>query len=275
MAFYHLILLALIQGITEFLPISSSGHLVLFHEFIEGDVSTRWSENLMLDVAVHVGTLLSVLIYFRSDVCTMLCGLKNLATGNRERNSARLTLYVFISSLPVILAGFALYKLAPGWIRSIEVMAWTTLLFGILLWWVDKVKPAERTVESLNIRDALWIGCAQVLALIPGTSRSGITMTAARWFGFTRAEAARYSLLLAIIAISGAGTLSGLDLIKSGNMSLTFDVLIAAFLAFISGLVAITVLMRWLEKATFTIFAAYRVVLGFGLLTLLYSGLIS
>ncbi len=275
MAFYYLINLALIQAIMEFLPISSRGHLVLFHEFMDESSAARWSDNLMMDVAVHVGTLFSVLIYFRHDVCKMLCGLKNLATGKRERDSAKLTLYVLISSLPVIFAGFALYSLAPEWVRSIEVMAWATLLFGILLWWVDKVKPTQRTLETLNLRDALWIGFAQILALIPGTSRSGITMTAARWFGFTRAEAARYSLLLAIIAISGAGTLSGLDLIKSGDMSLTFDVLLAAFLAFISGLIAIMVLMSWLEKATFAIFAAYRVVLGLGLLGLIYSGLIS
>ena len=274
MLFYHIIILALIQGITEFLPISSSGHLVLFHEFITTNNDIYRNENFMMDVAVHVGTLFSVLLYFRNDVYTMFCGLNNIITGNKNNADIRLILYVFISSLPVVIAGFIFYKFAPVWLRSIEVIAWTTLIFGIILWWVDKIKPVERTIKTLNVWDALWIGCAQILALIPGVSRSGITMTAARWFGFTRTESARYSLLLAIISISGAGVLNGIDLLKINDSALTFDVFIAAFLAFISGFIAISIMMRWLERASFALFAAYRVILGLGLLGIIYSGVI-
>lgn len=272
MALYYLIILALIQGITEFLPISSSGHLVLVHEFMNGETEARWQENLMLDVAVHVGTLLSVLIYFRKDVCKMLAGLKDWATGKCDSDGARLDLYVVVSSLPVIAAGFVLHKLEPSWIRSIEVMAWATLIFGALLWWIDRVKPPQKTLTDMSLRDAFWIGCAQALALVPGTSRSGITMTAARWFGFSRTESAHYSLLLAIIAISGAGTLGALDLFESGDVALTLDVLLAAALAFVAGWTAIAVMMRWLEKATFKVFAVYRIILGVVLLALIYSG---
>jgi len=263
MPFYYILILALIQGITEFLPISSSGHLVLAHHMM-GQQTTH---ALTLDVAVHVGTLFAVLLYFRGDICRMLCGLKK--GGDRH-----LTAAIIIGSLPVIIAGFLLHITGPDWTRSLYLTAWCTLIFGIVLWVADKYKPAQKTLDDLTLRDAFFIGCAQVLALIPGTSRSGITMTAARWLGFSRTECARFSLLLAIVAISGAGTLGGIDLIRSGDFSLGFDVLLAAFMAFLSGLAAIALMMRWLEKASFTPFVIYRIVLGIILLGLLYGGVI-
>jgi undecaprenyl-diphosphatase len=204
----------------------------------------------------------------------MARGVLDFAQGERESDGARLGAYVILSSVPVILAGLVLHKIAPEFLRSIEVMAWATLLFGIVLWWVDERAPQTRTVQTLNMRDALYIGCAQMLALIPGTSRSGITMTAARYLGFDRISAARYSLLLAIIAISGAGMLTGKDLLYSGDLSLGLDVLVAAFLAFISGLLAIKIMMAWLEHASFKVFGIYRIILGTFLLALIYSGLL-
>jgi len=264
MILYHIVILALIQGITEFLPISSSAHLVLAHAVINGDSAGHWGEDMMIDVAVHVGTLFSVLVYFRRDLCAMCC----------KPGASGLPLLVLVSSIPVIIAGFALHMLQPDWLRSVEVIAWTTLIFGIALLWADRSKPSERDLDDLTMRDAVWIGLAQVLALIPGVSRSGITMTAARWLGFSRLEAARFSMLLAIVAISGAGTLGGIDLIKSGDAALNMEALLAAALAFLSGLVAITLMMRWLERATFTPFAIYRVVLGLLLLGIVYMGII-
>ena len=273
MLLYHIILLAIIQGITEFLPVSSSGHLGLFHCFT--DHCNYWdTKNLTMDIAVHVGTLLSVLTYFWRDVVKMIVGVKDIGTGQAKSDNAKLLYFMFISSLPVIIAGFILNILEPDWLKTLHVIAWATILFGILLWWADRKTQSTRTIDNLTIKDALLIGLAQMLALIPGTSRSGITMTAARMLGYSRQESAHYSLLLAIIAISGAGTLIGLDLLKSEDVQLSLDVLIAVILSFISGWIAILAMMKFLEKCTFTIFAIYRVILGGALLTLLYTGMI-
>ena len=263
----HIVILALVQGITEFLPVSSSGHLVLTHHLLDGGgANLCWEENRTLDVAVHVGTLASVLLYFRRDVCTMACGLL--------RAEFRLLSLVILASLPVIAAGFGLHLLQPSFLCLLQVMAWTTLVFGIVLWVADRFSPAQKTIDDMNRRDALLIGLSQALALVPGTSRSGITMTAARALGYTRTEAAHFSLLLSIVAIAGAGTLGSLDLVQSGNADLSFDALIAAVLAFVSGWIAIALMMKWLEKATFTPFAIYRVVLGVLLLGLIYGGVL-
>lgn len=274
MTLYHLIILALIQGITEFLPISSSGHLVIAHALIEGDKTADWDNDLMIDVAVHIGTLLSVLLYFRHDVLNMIQAVWAWVSGQKKTEQQRLVLYVLAGSVPVIVAGFILHLFDPVWLRSITIMAWSTLIFGVLLWWIDRIKPLDRTLDNMRFRDAVLIGLSQALALIPGTSRSGITMTTARWLGFSRTDAARYSLLLAMVAISGAGALSSLDLIQTSNPDLTANVAIAVGLAFVSGLAAITLMMKWLQNASFAVFAIYRIVMGLGLLTALYTGII-
>ena len=268
MAWLPLIILALIQGLTEFLPVSSSGHLVLVHHIFGGIES--WDERLILDVAVHVGTLFSVLIYFRKDVWAMLCGLLDWTKRDFSSDGARLNIYVLIASIPVILAGLVLHILKPEAMLMLEVMAWATILFGILLWIADSLKTESKTIHDMHLKDAILIGLAQCLALIPGTSRSGITMTASRFLGYSRSESARFSLLLAIIAISGAGAIGSLELISSGNAQLGLDALIAALLAFISGWIAIALMMKWLERFTFKIFAIYRIILGAALLLILY-----
>ncbi len=261
MPLFHIVILALVQGITEFLPISSSGHLVLAHTIFDDGLAN----DLLIDVAVHVGTLGAALLYFRRDVMQMICALAT-------RRDTGLLLAVIIGSVPVIAAGFVIHMLGPDWTRSLYLMAWCTLIFGIVLWLADRYAPTEKTLERLTIRDAFVIGLAQVLALVPGTSRSGITITAARALGFSRREAARFSLLLAIVAISGAGTLGGLDILQAGDAALGVEALLAAALAFLSGWAAIALMMRWLEKASFTPFVIYRVALGLLLLFLLYSG---
>lgn len=263
MPFLHLVILALVQGITEFLPVSSSGHLVLAHHLM-GE-QTGWDQDLMIDIAVHIGTLLAVLLYFHKDIFGMITGLKNGLRGH-------MGVYILIGSLPVIIAGFFIHAIGPAFMRSIEVMAWCTLIFGIVLWIADHFKPHDITLEKMNWKHALFIGFAQILALFPGTSRSGITMTAARWLGYTRTEAARFSLLLAIVAISGAGALVGLDILDADNAELNTDVMIAVGLSFASAMAAIHLLLKWLEKSTFTPFAIYRIILGVALLYLVYSG---
>lgn len=274
MILYHIILLAIIQGLTEFLPVSSSGHLGLFHCFT--DQCDQWdAENLTMDIAVHVGTLLSVLLYFWRDVIRMLLGLKDIGTGKAKSSDAQLLLFVLISSIPVIVAGLILHQFEPDWLKTLHVIAWATLGFGVVLWWADKQPETTRTLSDITYKDAILIGLAQILALIPGTSRSGITMTASRFLGYSRTECAHYSMLLAMVAISGAGALISLDLIKDGNVQLGIDAAIAVVLSFISGWVAIHLMMKFLERATFTVFAIYRILLGGGLLFLLYSGVIA
>ena len=275
MALYTLLILAIIQGITEFLPISSSGHLQLAHAFLDDAASAEiFKENLLIDVAVHVGTLFSVLVYFWKDVRTMFFGALNILRGKHKNESARLDLYVLVSSIPVIIAGFAMNYFGIYWGHAVQVIAWTTLLYGIVLWIADVKFPTKKTIGDMNFKDAFLIGLAQALALVPGTSRSGITMTAARALGYNRGESARYSLLLAIIAIAGAGTLATKDLIEMGDVSFTIYAAIAAGLSFISALIAIAVMMKWLEKASFKIFAIYRIILGGGLLALIYTGIL-
>tara|TARA_E500000318_G_scaffold29563_2_gene29464 strand:+ start:1979 stop:2779 length:801 start_codon:yes stop_codon:yes gene_type:complete len=261
----HLAILALVQGITEFLPISSSGHLVLV------PYAMQWQDQgLMLDVAVHVGTLGAVMVYAWREIGMMLTGFWKLLRGRVDQGT-RLMLQVILGSIPVVIAGYAIAKYAGGMLRSVEIIGWTTLGFGLLLGLADRIGMTVRRLEHMSYGGALAIGMAQVLALIPGTSRSGITMTMARFLGFERTDAARFSLLLSIPAIAGAGTLTGIDLWQSGDISLTRDVLVAIGLSFASALVAITLMMAWLKHAGFMPFVVYRVLLGILLLYLVYA----
>ena len=273
MPLLHLLILAVVQGITEFLPISSSGHLVLVWEVFDGlgqNVEQDPANRLVLDIAVHVGTLLAVCAYFWRDLGAMIAGGLRLCIG-RITPGGRLLLYVIAATLPLIAAGVALKTTIALDLRGLEVVAWATLGFGVLLYVADRMGMMILRIEHMGIGSALAIGVAQILALIPGTSRSGITMTAARFLGFERAEAARFSMLLAIPAILGAGTLAGLDLRESGDLALTRSAALAALLAFISALMAIAVLMQWLKRASFTPFVIYRILLGLVLLGLLYG----
>jgi undecaprenyl-diphosphatase len=276
MPLLHIIILALVQGITEFLPISSSGHLILAHNALGQNLEPEaWDDMMMMDIAVHVGTLFSVLVYFRSDLCDMVSDIKTIRHNGLNSKGGKLARNIIISSLPVILAGFVLFQLNLSILRSLEIVAWMTLIFGGVLWAADRYYPAKKTIDSMSIKDAFLIGLAQSFALIPGTSRSGVTMSASRALGYSRPESARYSMLLAIVAIAGAGTLSVIDLLQAGNASLSFSALIAAVLAFVSGWVAISLMMRWLQKFNFTPFVIYRVLLAVALLVGLYSGVLS
>ena len=202
----------------------------------------------------------------------MLKGILPLLTGKIENPNAALNLNLLIASIPVIIGGFLLYKIQPDFLRNIEIMAYATILFGIALGAADHYAPKTKTVEKLTIRNTLFIGFMQTLALIPGTSRSGITMTAGRLTGMNAKQSARFSLLLSIIAIGGAGTLGALDLIQTGNLTLGKDILLAIALSFAAGYASIALMMHWLERAGFMPFVIYRVILGTALLALIYSG---
>ncbi|MBL6927726.1 MAG: undecaprenyl-diphosphate phosphatase [Rhodospirillales bacterium] len=261
----HIAVLAIIQGITEFLPVSSSGHLVIVSPLM------GWpDQGLIIDVAVHVGTLGAVIVYFWRDLLAMAAGIWRALTGRKDP-AARLAVQIVLATVPVIAAGYALNHFMPQGIRSLTVVAWATLGFGIVLFVTDKAGMTIRRIEHLGFSDAFVIGMAQILALIPGTSRSGITMSAARILGFERADAARFSMLLSIPTILGAGTLKGFELYQSGNADLTGAAILAAFMAFITALIAIAALMAWLRHATFTPFVIYRIILGGILLGFAYG----
>lgn len=274
MILYHIVILALVQGITEFLPISSSGHLLLAHEVLERGTGKHPEDDLMMDIAVHIGTLLAVLLYFRRDVLTMFMGLKDIVTGHRKTEGAKLDINVLVSTAPVILIGFLLHGYDPSLVRAMEIMAWMTIIFGIVLWHADRTPVQQKSLDDLTLKDAIVIGLAQCVALVPGVSRSGITMTAARYLGFSREKAAHYSLLLAIVATSGAGLLGAIDIVQSGDAELGLGAVIAAVLSFFSALIVIFLMMKWLKSYSFTPFAVYRVILGVVLLGLIYTGVL-
>ncbi len=265
MALYHILVLAIVQGVTEFLPISSSGHLVLTSQVL------GWpDQGLLIDVAVHVGTLFAVMVYFWRDLWMIALGSVGLATG-RKGPGARLAGQILIATLPVVIVGFFGREYVGAFLRDIEVIAWATIGFAVLLWIADQWGMTVRRVEHLNFGNAIFIGLAQVLALIPGTSRSGITMTAGRFLGMERSEAARFSLLLSIPTILGAGALGAAELYASENVTLGQDVFLSVGLAFLAGLLSIAVMMRWLSRAKFTPFVLYRIALGGGLLYWIYA----
>ena len=273
MPLLFLVVLAVVQGFTEFLPISSSGHLELsWRAFDQAHAAPLPEEQrLILYVAVHLGSLLAVMIYFWRDIWAMLLGLVRLFMG-RGGPELRLLGMVVFASLPLVVVGFLVEGELLETVYSLEVIGWTTIGFAILLFVGDRFGLTVRRTEHISLVDALFIGLAQILALMPGTSRSGVTMTAARFLGFERSEAARFSLLLSIPAILGAATLSSFDLYKSGNLQLGIDAALAAGIAFLSAWLAIALMMAWLRTAGFTPFVVYRLAIGVVILWLAYQG---
>ncbi|MCD7060292.1 undecaprenyl-diphosphate phosphatase [Pelagibacterium xiamenense] len=268
------VFLALVQGITEFLPISSSAHLILGHAILSalGVEAITAAEELAIDIALHVGSLGAVIVYFRRDIWLLLQGLFDGLTGKGGRRF-RLLLVVIAASIPIVVIGFAAKDLVTEFARSITIIAWTTILFGIALWFSDRAREAKSDIESLSWRDAMVVGFAQCIAIIPGVSRSGICMTAGRAVGLDRPLSARLAMLLSIPTILGAGVLAGYDLYKAGNAEVTGNAIFGGILAFFAALAAIALLMRWLKSQNYTPFVIYRLVLGVVLLALVYGGL--
>jgi|AntRauTorcE11897_2_1112592.scaffolds.fasta_scaffold11634_2 undecaprenyl-diphosphatase len=259
MSLFYLFILAIVQGITEFLPVSSSAHLVLLP-----GITGYEDQGLIIDVAVHVGTLLAVLLYFRHDILAIIAAF-TLDLDNQSAEvckNRRLGKMVVLASIPVVIAGLVMHIYWPDGIRDPLVIAVMTLVFGALLWWADQRHCDTKPLETLNQKAVLFIGVAQILALIPGTSRSGVTMTAGLLLGLNRVEAARFSLLLSIPAILGAGLLKGIEIIQTGNAALGLDALIGVALSFVMAYLAITIMMRWLKRSSFTPFVIYRMILG-------------
>jgi undecaprenyl-diphosphatase len=222
------------------------------------------------DVMVHVGTLFAILIYFWKDVLKLIGGALELFKG-KITDDGKLAIYIVLATIPAIAFGLFLKKFGFADLeRNVAVVAWNTILYGILMLIADMVGPQERSMSNMTLGSALIIGVAQALALIPGTSRSGITITAGRFLGFTRPEAARFSFLLGIPAMTGAGVLTVGDAISSGE-SITMDAFYAAILTFFAGLAAIAFLMALVRRMSLLPFVIYRMILGGFLLVMVYS----
>ncbi len=267
MSLWHLILLALIQGITEFLPISSSGHLVLLP-----NLTGLEDQGLVIDVAVHVGTLGAVILYFWRDVAMALGGLPRMLTGRIDTPGAKLAFLLLVATIPVIIAGLILHVTGlTDALRSVAVIGWAMLLFGIFLYWADRTKPETHQTQDWTLRHAVTMGLWQAVALIPGTSRSGITITAGRLLGYDRESAARIAMLMSIPTIMASGILLGAEVIGTANAAAARDGAIAAGFAFVSALAALALMMRLLKSVSFTPYVIYRVILGVLLLVIAYS----
>ncbi|WP_067096268.1 undecaprenyl-diphosphate phosphatase [Marinomonas atlantica] len=265
MLWHHVIFLALIQGLTEFLPISSSAHLILPSQLL------GWpDQGLAFDVAVHVGTLIAVFSYFWRDIGFIVRdSVKTLFTRRFTENS-RLGLWVILATIPAVIVGLLFDSVIEQYLRSIEVIAYTTIGFGVLLWLADRFASNSKHQSDLTWSRVLIIGLAQALALIPGTSRSGVTMTAARFLGFSRECSARFSFLLSIPIIIAAGSLKSFELItEESTVSIDYQSLgWGIVLSGMSAYLCIHLFLKWLSRFGFLPFMIYRLILGFGLLWL-------
>lgn len=263
MTLIQIVVLALIQGLTEFLPVSSSAHLIL------GGQAFGWADQgLVFDVATHLGTLLAVLVYFRSDLAGMAvaCVAPKDPSGRQHRLMAG---YLAVASFFTLAIGLAFHEFVEMYLRDIRIIAWSTIGFGLVLWWADAAGSKKKDLHEMTFKSALLIGLAQVLALIPGASRSGVTITAGRFLGFTPDAAARFSFLLAIPVIAAAG-LFGMMRVASGDASIDWMQFgLAVAVAGVAGWVCIAAFLALLKRVGLMPFVIYRLALGAGLLWLL------
>jgi undecaprenyl-diphosphatase len=264
MTFLQQLLIALVQGISEFLPISSSGHLILIPHLTDLP-----DQGPMIDVAVHVGSLLAIIIYFFKDVVGLARGGFATVGLGKAPEQRKLFMWIAIGTVPAVAFG-AFLKLG-GYLESFrftDLVAFNLIFYGLLLGAADRWSRQTKDYEDLTARDAIIVGLAQALALIPGTSRSGVTMTAARFLGYKRVEAARFSFLLSIPAVAGAGLLAVFDL-ADATVQMQWDALVAGIMTFIAAFATMAFLMNFLKRASMMIFVIYRVALGCFLLAFL------
>ena len=250
----EIFLLSLIQGITEFIPVSSSSHLILFSNYTNFE-----EQSLLIDVSLHIGSFLAVLCYFYKDILDFI---KNKI----------LFLKILISSIPVMLVGFFLVEtnLIEN-LRNIKVIAWTTLIFGIILYFSDKCDLSKNIESNFSFKSAIFIGTFQILSLIPGVSRSGITLSAARILNFNRFDSAKISFLLSLPTL-GAVSLFGLNnTLSSNNMNFSITNILCIILSFLFSILTIKYFLHFVKKFSLNIFVIYRVLLGIILLFLSYS----
>lgn len=263
MTLLQIIILSLVQGLTEFLPVSSSAHLIL------GSHALGWpDQGLVFDVATHLGTLLAVLVYFRRDLASLISPWLQPAAG--DDGARKLGLTLLIASIPAIVAGSLLHSWVESSLRDMRVIAFTTTVFGLLLWWADARFGKSRVINDMNLKTGLLIGFAQMLALVPGTSRSGITITAGRMLGFNADSAARFSFLLSIPVITAAGAYGLLRMLANVSPINWLQFSLAVALSALAGWVCIAAFLALLQRIGLVPFVIYRLVLGVALLWLAF-----
>ncbi len=246
-------MIGLVQGITEFLPISSSGHLVLISKISNWD-----DQGLFTDIAVHVGTLIAVLVYLRRKIIIILYNFFQQKLFNE------IIIYkIILATLPAVIIGFFVFNFFDDYLRNLKVVAWASIIFGVLLYFADKKNTSKSIWNEINFKDALIIGMFQVLAFIPGASRAGVTITGARFLGFDRTNAAIFSMLLSIPIILASLTLSIFDVISDPiNNTYVLQSFFAAIVACITALLSIHFMMKLIQKTNFNLFIIYRIILG-------------
>ena len=249
----EIVILSLIQGISEFLPISSSAHLIVISSLYEFK-----SSSLLIDVSLHFGSLLAILFFFKKELFDL-------------KNNKKLLFLIIIGSIPLIVIGYLLYKTnAIYLLRDIKIIAWTTLIFGILLYLADKRKLYKNISTDLNLKTIFYIGLFQVLALVPGVSRAGITITAARIFKFNRVDASKISFLLSIPALAGASTLGLKDILEQ-NFEFNYLVYLAIISSFLFSYFTIKFFLIFINKFSMNAFVIYRIIIALILFFIIYS----
>ena len=248
----EIFLLSIIQGVSEFIPVSSAAHLI-----IASNIYEFAHQSLLIDISLHLGSLLAILFYFKEDIFDL----------NKNKN---LFYKIAIGTIPLILFGYLLYSTdIIHQLRNIKVIAWATLFFGILLYIADKNKFLKRINTDFNMKSVLIIGFFQVLALIPGVSRAGITITAGRILGFDRTDSTKISFYLSIPALLGASTLGIKDLFKE-NIDFNLLVLVGVFLSFLFSLLTIKIFLKFIKNFSLNVFVIYRVFLATILFYIIY-----
>jgi undecaprenyl-diphosphatase len=261
----QIVVLSVLQGVTEFLPISSSAHLILLPKIL------GWpDQGLAFDIAVHVGTLVAIVSYFRKELVAMTIDWVKYICGNGATQNSNLAWMVIWGTIPVGLVGFFSKHIVETALRSEFIIVVTTILFGVLMGIAYKIAQCKRDEYAMRWKDVLIIGLSQVIALIPGTSRSGITATAGLMVGLTPKAAARYSFLLAIPVIASAGLLQSIELLHSSIVVPWKELFYAMFLAAVSGYMCIYFFLKLLNRIGFYPFVIYRIILGIFLFVIFY-----
>ena len=249
----EIFILSIIQGITEFLPISSSSHLIIISNYFNFN-----NQNLSIDVSLHIGSFIAVIVYFKKDIFDFI----------KNKN---LFLKIIISSIPVMIAGYILIELnLINYFRNVEIIGWTTIIFGFLLLASDRVKTTKKVDNNFTFKSAMIIGFFQILSLIPGVSRSGITITAARILKFNRFDSAKISFLLSIPTLAAVSFFGLKNLITVGNLDFSILNIISIFLSFIFSFITIKFFLSFIKNFSLTIFVIYRVVIVAVLLLFYY-----
>ncbi len=250
---FEIIILSLIQGVTEFLPISSSSHLIIVSEYLEFN-----NRNLEFDVSLHIGSFLAVIVFFRKDIFNFV--------QNKD-----LFLKILIASLPVMIAGYLLIRLnLIDQIRNIKVIGWTTLIFGILLYLSDRSEIKNKINSNFTLKSAVLIGFLQILSLLPGVSRSGISITGARMLKFNRFDSTKISFLLSIPTLAAVSVFGLNNLLKSESFNFSYLIIFSIIFSYLFSYITIKYFLNYIKKSSLNIFVIYRILLGLILLILAY-----